>query len=330
MTKLRAGIIGMGVMGMNHARVLASLDGVDVVGVVDPALDASTASGVPVAPTAIDLLGSGLDCCVIAAPTEFHRDLCRLAVERGVSVLVEKPVAASHDVAGEMASWFADSDLIGVVGHIERFNPAVIELQRRLQSGQLGNLYQLTTRRRGPFPERIRDVGVVMDLATHDIDLTQWVTMSRYASISAWTAHKSGRQHEDLVLAAGRLEPGTVVSHHVDWLSPAKERVTIVTGEGGTLVADTLNVDLFFYENAAVASNEWPAVAVFRGIGEGDMTRYALSRAEPLRNELEAFVAALRGEADPAVTFQEGADVVRVAEAMLESAPDGEPVPLIG
>lgn len=327
MRVLRAGIIGLGAMGINHARVLSSMDGVEVVGVVDPTLTDSTARGIPVVVGAATLLDDDLDCCVIAAPTAMHRDLCLLAAERDVSVLVEKPLAARYDEAAEMVGWFDDRDLVGVVGHIERFNPALIGLQQRLQAGQLGNLYQLTTRRQGPLPARISDVGVVMDLATHDIDLTQWVTGARYTSISAWTAHKSGREHEDLVIAAGRLDSGIVVSHHVNWLSPSKERVTIVTGEGGTLVADTVNVDLYFYENAALA-NVWPAVAVFRGIGEGDMTRYALSRAEPLRNELEAFIAAVRGDIDPAVTFHEGADVVRVAEAMLQSAPDGAQVML--
>lgn len=327
MGTVRAGILGLGVMGANHARVLPTIDGVDVVAVHDPALDVSTYGGIPVVDSPEGLFDTGLDCCVIAAPTEHHYAMSRLAADRGVAVLVEKPLAGDHDDAAEMAGWFADQGLVAVVGHVERFNPAAIELHRRLSAGQLGPLYQLTTRRQGPFPTRIRDVGVILDMATHDIDLTQWVTASHYTTFNAWTAHKSGRDHEDLVIATGRLDNGVIVSHHVNWLSSRKERLTIATGEGGTLIADTLNVDLYFHENAAVF-NEWPAAELFRGVGEGNMTKYALTRTEPLRNELEAFIAAVRGEAEPAVSFEQGARVVQVAEAMQDSAPDGRLVTL--
>lgn len=329
MTVLRVGLLGLGAMGVNHARVLSNLDDAEFVGVFDPAVAGHSSGAMTTFESAESLLDCDLDCCVIAAPTDQHHDLCRLAVDRGVSVLVEKPLAHDAVAADEMASWFGRNGLVGVVGHVERFNPAVVELRRRLAEGQLGDLFQVATRRQGPFPARIRDIGVILDLATHDIDLTQWVTNSRYAALSAWTAHKSGRDHEDLVVTTGRLESGVVVSHHVNWLSSSKERVTIVTGEGGTLIADTLNVDLYFHENAA-APTDWPAMAVFRGIGEGDMTRYALSRTEPLRGELTAFLAAVRGDEDPAVTFAAGADVVRIAERMLESAPDGHLVQLHG
>lgn len=327
MGDLRAGILGLGVMGAYHARVLPTIDGVDVVAVHDPALEVATFGGIDVVDSPEALFDQGLDCCVIAAPTEHHHAMCRLAADRGVAVLVEKPLAGDHHEAAEMAGWFADQGLVAVVGHVERFNPAAIELHRRLGEGQLGPLYQLTTRRQSPFPTRTRDVGVIFDLATHDIDLTQWVTDSQYTSFSAWTAHKSGREHEDLVIATGRLDNGVVVSHHVNWLSSSKERLTIVTGEGGTLIADTLNVDLYFHENAAVL-NQWPAAELFRGVGEGDMTRYALTRTEPLRNELEAFIAAVRGEQEPAVPFEQGVNVVRVAAAMRASAPDGRLVAL--
>lgn len=319
MSNLQAGLIGMGAMGRNHARVLSGLDGVSFAGVYDPALNGGGYAGSEGYASAEALLASGLDCCVIAAPTSEHERLATIAAENGVSVLVEKPLAHDSAAAQRMQRLFHEQGLVGVVGHIERFNPATIALQNKLESGDLGDLYQLATRRQGPFPARIRDVGVVMDLATHDIDLTRWVTSSDYASVSAWTAHKSGRNNEDLVVGTGLLQSGLVVSHHVNWLSAAKERLTVVTGEGGTLVADTLNADLYFYENA-VTVTEWQAMAVFRGVGEGNMTRFALPKREPLLTELEAFRDAVRGDRAPAVPFSDGAEVVRIAELLLESA----------
>jgi UDP-N-acetylglucosamine 3-dehydrogenase len=316
---LKAGLIGLGAMGRNHARVLAGLDGVSLTGVFDPALNGHGHGGVQGYTSAEALLSSGLDCCVIAAPTSEHERLATIAAENRVSVLVEKPLAHDSAAANRMRQLFDDQGLVGVVGHIERFNPATIALRNKIESDALGDLYQLATRRQGPFPERIRDVGVVMDLATHDIDLTRWVTGSDYGSLSAWTAHKSGRHHEDLVVATGLLQSGPVFSHHVNWLSAAKERLTVVTGEGGTLVADTLNADLYFYENA-VTITEWQALAVFRGVGEGDMTRFALPRREPLLAELEAFRDAVRGDRAPAAPFADGLEVVRIAELLLESA----------
>ncbi len=117
--------------------------------------------------------------------------------------------------------------------------------------GALGEIYQIATRRQGPFPGRIADVGVIKDLATHDIDLTAWVSQQEFVTVNARTAHRSGRPHEDMVLAVGTLSGGTITSHIVNWLTPFKERVTVITGENGILVADTLAADLTYYENGA-------------------------------------------------------------------------------
>ncbi len=129
-------------------------------------------------------------------------------------------------------------------------------LRRRIANGDLGEIYQITTRRQGPFPGRIADVGVILDLATHDIDLTAWVAQQPFTSVAARTAHRSGRPHEDLVSITGQLADGTVTNHLVNWLSPMKERVTVITGEKGALVADTLSADLTFYENGVIPT-EW-------------------------------------------------------------------------
>jgi Predicted dehydrogenases and related proteins len=158
-----------------------------------------------------------------------------------------------------------------------------------------------------------------MDLASHDLDLTAFISGSEFAAISARTAHKSGREHEDLVAATGQLRDGTITNHLVNWLSPMKERVTVVTGDKGTFIADTLTADLTFHANGTVAT-AWQDIAHFRGITEGDMIRYAFAKPEPLRTEHEAFRDAVLGKDSGIVTLAQGMAAVRVAEAALQSA----------
>ena len=329
--KLRAGLVGLGMMGRHHARVLGSLDGVELVAVCDPMGDAhNVAGGRPVFTIVSELIAAGIDYAMVAAPTAFHEELALELAEAGIHALIEKPLAVDTPAAKRIQEAFAAKGLVGAVGHIERYNPALQQLRARLDNGELGAVYQIATRRQGPFPARIADVGVIKDLATHDIDSTAWVARSKFVSVSAQTAHKSGRPHEDMVAAIGKLENGIITNHLVNWLTPFKERLTIVTGERGALVADTLTADLTFFANASV-DTEWDSVAAFRGVSEGDVIRYAFSKPEPLRTEHEAFrnaVLGLPGAVDRIVTMEQGLATVAVASAMIDSSKNGNVVSL--
>ena len=318
---LRAGLVGVGAMGRNHARVLAGLDGVEFVGVADPVAEGPV-HGAPVVQTVEQLIALGIDYAVVACPTGLHESVGLALAEAGVSALIEKPLADSVDGAQKLADVFAAKGLVAGVGHIERYNPALQSLKARLEAGDLGEVYQVVTRRQGPFPHRIADVGVVKDLATHDIDLTTWVTGCDYESVSAHTVKKSGRPHEDMVAVVALLTGGVVANHLVNWLSPLKERSTVVTGERGCFIADTLNADLTFYANGVVNS-EWEFAQAFRGVSEGDMTRFALAKREPLLVEHELFRDAVLGQDTDIVTLKQGLRTVAVATAILESASTG-------
>lgn len=328
MANLRAGLIGLGMMGRHHARVLRSLPGVDLVAVADPGGDPhGVAGGLEVGADVGHLIDAGVDYAMVAVPTAFHEGVAVALAEAGVHAMVEKPLAPDVAAATRMAEAFASRGLVGATGHIERYNPALQSLRTRLEAGDLGEVFQVVTRRQGPFPARIADVGVVKDLATHDIDLTAWVTRSAFTSVAAQTAFRSGREHEDLVAVVGRLADGTVTSHLVNWLSPMKERVTIVTGERGAFVADTLTADLTFYANGTVETT-WESVSRFRGVSEGDVVRFAIAKPEPLRTEHEAFRDAVLGLDADIVTMDQGLATVRVAEAVLEAATTGVTVQL--
>lgn len=328
MTNLRAGLIGLGMMGRHHARVLASLPGVDLVAVGDPGGDVHGVSGgLPVEAHIEALIGHGLDYCMVAVPTIYHEAIGLALAEAGVHAMIEKPLAQDTSAATAVARAFATRGLVGAVGHIERYNPALQQARARLEAGELGDVYQVVTRRQGPFPARIADVGVVKDLGTHDIDLTAWVTQQEYTSVSARTAHRSGREHEDMVAIVGLLSNGTITNHLVNWLSPFKERVTVITGTKGSFVADTLSADLTFHANGEI-EQAWDAISKFRGVSEGDVIRYAIPKPEPLRVEHEQFRDAVLGLEADIVTMEQGLRTVRVAEACLESASSGSTVDL--
>lgn len=320
MSTLRAGVIGFGMMGRNHARVLTSLEGVDLVAVADPACsDQESVIGPNVLSSVDELLAAGIDYAVVAVPTAYHLEVGLQLADAGVHALIEKPLADSAENAERLANAFEVAGLVGATGHIERYNPSLQSARKRLEAGDLGEVYQIATRRQGPFPGRISDVGVVKDLATHDIDLTMWVTQRDFQSVAGQTAHRSGRDHEDLVAFVGLLDGNIVTNHLVNWMSPLKERITIITGERGTYVANTLTADLTFYANGTVHS-EWSTLARFRGVSEGEILRYAISKPEPLLTEHQEFRNAVLGKRADIVTLRQGTRVVEVAEAVLASA----------
>jgi len=330
MPNLRVGLIGLGMMGKNHLRVLASLEGVELVGVADPLANPGISGDIEgdhVFTKYRDLLERGLDYCVIAAPTGFHREISVEAISRGVNCLIEKPVAVNHEEALKIQFAAEKAKKLVAIGHIERYNSAIRQLKKRLLEGDLGAIYQISLRRQGPFPSRIADVGVVKDLATHDIDLAMWLSESQFATVNAQTTHRSGRDHEDLVSINGKLQNQVVVNLLVNWLSPLKERSVVVTGEKGAFVVDTLNSDLTFYENGNHQVSQ-DFYLHFKGVKQGNVTTFAFDKPEPLRVEHENFRDRLLGKESEIATLAEGIETVRVADAVLVSSKLGQSIKL--
>ena len=327
MTDLRAGLVGLGMMGRHHARILASLPGVEFVGIADPGGGLpGTSQGVPVLASLRELMALGVDYVVVSTPTRFHHATAMELAEAGVHALVEKPLSVDAASALLIAFEFESRGLVGAVGHVERYNPALQQARARIAAGDIGTLYQVATRRQGPFPGRIDDVGVILDLATHDIDLTSWIAQQPFTRVTAQAAHRSGRPFEDLVAITGQLGDGTVTNHLVNWLSPMKERTTFVTGERGTLLADTISGDLYLFENAAVP--DAGGRSGFFGVTEGNMTRFAFPKPEPLQVEHESFRDAVLGRSDAIVTMRSASATVAVAEAVRQSATSGTSIPI--
>lgn len=314
-------------MGRLHARVIAESDDVELVAVVDPESAAERTAYLHHSEwlTSLDdLLVRGVDFAVVAVPTSRHAEVAQRLVGAGVPVLVEKPIAATVAEATALINAAASEGVPLAVGHVEWFNPAVRALAARLESGDLGRIFQIHTRRLSPFPVRVGDAGVSLDLASHDLDV-----MSRLAGrplrISAEHDRRGHRSHEDLLVASLRFENGIIGLLETNWLTPAKIRQLTVTGERGMFVVDYIAQHLTLYENA-LAADGWYALDVFEGVTEGNVTRFAIARTEPLKAQLDAFVAAVRGQAAVAADGVHGRRVLSLALAVVEAGARGSTV----
>jgi UDP-N-acetylglucosamine 3-dehydrogenase len=198
---LRVAVIGAGSMGRNHARVFLEIPDTDLIGVADR--DETVAreithryGGDAYTDYKVMLDEIKPDAVTIAVPTLEHLDVARAVIERGIHLFVEKPIASSVEEGEKMIAAAEAAKVQLMVGHIERFNPAVSALKERLDSGELGRVFELDARRQGPFPARIRDVGVVIDLAVHDVDVMRYVSGSDVVRVYAETERQIHSTYE--------------------------------------------------------------------------------------------------------------------------------------
>ena len=320
---IKAAVIGVGSMGMNHARIYVALEGVDLVGVCDS--DVELASRVAsryrtrhyVDHTAL-LDEERPDLVSVVVPTGFHHQVALDVIERGLHLLVEKPIADTVAHAEEIIQRAEARGVQLMVGHVERFNPAVTELKRRLDDDQLGKMFQIHARRLGPFPHRVRDVGVVIDLATHDLDVMCHLTGAGVVRVYAETEQEIHTHHEDSLSGLLRFDNGVVGVLDVNWLTPTKVRELYVTGEKGMFLVNYLTQDLYLYENEYVGS-DWDRLGMLKGVGEGNMIKLRIGKKEPLYAELEAFVQLVGEGGEPPVSGEDGVRALALARALVES-----------
>jgi predicted dehydrogenase len=313
---LRVGVIGLGSMGKNHSRVIERTEGLDLVAIHDVNLEGKELEPkTGVFQNDLDkFLNLDLDYVVNSVSTTNHLEISLMLAERKIPMLLEKPIAPTLNEANLIIEAFATNQVKAGVGHIERYNPALQEAKKRIH--QVGDIYQVSTFRQGAFSGRIKDVGVTVDLATHDFDLTQWLVSCGYQTIYAMGIFASNQNHEDLVSIIGNMTNGVIANHSVNWVSPYKERRVVITGSEGALIADTLTADLTFYENGSGAET-WSQLANFRGMREGNVIRYAIEKYEPLQKEHEEFRDFVLGKSQNIVSLEEASANIDVAERVM-------------
>ncbi len=321
---LKAAVIGVGSMGQHHARVYTALPTTTLVGVADVNADraeqlASTYGVRAYADYRRMLDTEDPDLVTVAVPTSLHEAVATRAMESGAHVLIEKPIAATIGEAQRLIERAEDLERKMMVGHIVRFDPAIQALKKHLDDGELGRIFQIMCRRVGPFPARIRDVGVVIDLAPHDLDIMRFISGDEPVRVYAETQQEIHTAHEDLVTALLHFRGGLTGVLEINWLTPTKVREVVVLGERGMFRVDSLTKDLFFYENAQANTEMWDALEVLKGVSEGRMVRYPLRRYEPLKAELEAFATAVLENEPVPVSGDDGLAALRLALAVVES-----------
>ncbi len=297
---LRVGVVGIGVMGSNHARVLSELPGVQLVGVADPdgkrrdlvseALGCATFDDVDA------LIRQGIDAVTIAAPTHLHRDIALNCASHGIHILVEKPIAPTIEEGHAIVAAARRAGVTLMIGHVERFNPAVETIKRAIKDQ---NILSIAITRVGPFPPRMSNVGVVIDLAVHDIDLIRWFTDSEIVEIQPQTS-SAVAEREDIALLQFRTASGVLAHINTNWLTPFKARTIHVATRDKYLIADLLTLQV-------------TECFGFQPDGSYSMRHLSVGYAEPLRAEMIAFLRAVRSGETPAVTGEEGVASLEIA-----------------
>ena len=303
---LRVGVVGVGVMGSNHARVFVGLPGTELVGVADPdrkqAEFVARTLGCAAVANVDQLIERDVDAITIAAPTHLHRDIALTCIAHGVHAMVEKPIASSVEEGQEIIGAARRAGVTLMVGHVERFNPAVEAIKEAIRGE---DILSIGITRVGPFPPRMSNVGVVIDLAVHDIDLIRWFTDSDIVDVQPQLS-SAVAEREDIALLQFRTASGVLAHINTNWLTPFKARNVTVATRGKYVTGDLL-------------TRQVTECFGFQPDGSYSMRHLSVGYAEPLRSELVAFVSAIRSGETPAVTGEEAVASLEIATRCLEA-----------
>lgn len=322
---LRVGLAGAGVMGRNHARVIHET-GAKLAAVADP--DTATAKLIAdrfgathhADPRAL-VEDPTLDAIVVATPTVFHYDVARAALEAEKHVLVEKPLTPTPEQARDLIRLAEKRGRVLAVGHVERHNPVVRWAKEALARGALGDLVSIRSHRLSPYPERIRDVGVVLDIGIHDLDVVRYLAGGRPQGVFCLAGtHRKGAGVEDHASILVDFDGGVDAFCEVSWLTPTKVRNLVLTCANG--VAE-LN---YMTQEVALSRGRFGDIDpnnLFQVPVEYTVERMNLRKEEPLKNEHLDFQRAIREGGKPLVDGRDGLAAVALCRAALDSARTG-------
>jgi len=309
---IKAAVIGLGAMGKNHARIYADMESVELIGIcdsnketVDKFAEKYSTKGFSDCDT---LITAKPDVVTIATPTITHKEIAIKCLKAGINVLIEKPIAGTIEDAKEIIAAKGDAKLM--IGHIERFNPAIIELKKHIE--EIGKIIKIEARRLGPFPPRIQDVGVIVDLSVHDIDIMNYLLDSPVKNVYATKMQKIHSKHEDMVSGIIEFENDAVGILSTDWLTPTKIRELTVLGEKGMFKVNYLTQDLTYFENAS-SNGDFEYKDIISNVSVGKSVRYAVNKKEPLLAEIENFIDAVKDNKEPLISGEDGKKALDIA-----------------
>lgn len=323
---MKVGVIGTGAMGRNHARLYSKLGVLE--GVFD--LNGDSANGIA-AQYRVERFESiedalkKVDAVSICTPTSAHAEAATKAIESGVAVLVEKPFTGDINAAKMICDLAEKEGVTLGVGMVERFNPVVAEARRRLENDDFGNLVTISSRRVSSFPERIRDVGVIMDLGIHDVDALTYMCGSRVESVFTVGGKFNGSAFEDHATIIMKMADGKEAIAEVNWLTPMKVRKVYMTCSKAYVQLDYMEQMISTSSSTYVGDGR---DNLYESPWEFDYRETFLRKEEPLKRELENFIASVKGEGQPMVTGRQALDNLAVCQAALLSMAENRQIDL--
>lgn len=312
MKSVNVGVIGVGAMGQNHVRVYSKIKNANLLAVSD--LMKGTLAEVSKEYNTVGYVDYDnilempeIDAVSVCVPTTYHYEVVMKAIAQGKHVMVEKPIAFTLDEAKEMVDAAEDAGVKLATGHVERFNPAVLEAKRLIDKGVIGEVVSASAKRVGPFPPRIKDVGVTIDLAIHEVDIMFYLfdsPVSRvYANMGSRLEKCEYEDHAELMM---KFESGTVGVLETNWLTPYKKRQLEIIGVDGIISIDYIDQAVKVYGKNAQKVN--------------------VEHKEPLKEELNSFLSAVINDEEPKITGEDGIHALKVVLAAMKSAKSKNPI----
>ncbi len=314
MNKINVGVIGVGAMGNNHARVYSKIENANLMAVSD--LMKAKVEEVAKKYNASSFVDYNdilkmpeIDAVSVCVPTTHHFNVVMDAIEYGKHVMVEKPIAFTLREAKSMVKAAKDNGVKLATGHVERFNPAVGKAKKLIKDGIIGEVVSASAKRVGPFPPRIKDVGVTVDLAIHEVDIMFHLFDSPVSQIYAHMGSRLEKcEYEDHAEIMSTFENGIIGMLEVNWLTPYKKRKLEITGVDGIIAIDYIDQTVNLY---------------------GKSTQNVdIEYKEPLKEELSSFLSAVKNDEEPKITGEDGIYALKVVTAAMKSAKENAPVKL--
>ena len=299
--KIRTGVIGVGSMGQNHARIYSEIS--NLVGVADP--DEKQGSKIASLYGAkwfknYEEMLSEVDAVSISVPTFMHEEVSKKASNANVNILVEKPLAANIDQSKNIIDFCNSNQVTLGVGHVERFNPVIKAVESFLSSSRSGKIITICARRFSPYPVRISDVGVLFDLTIHDVDLIKNISNSTPISVYASGGNFINKNNEDYVNVLINFKNGITGLCQTNWLTPFRIRDLSITTDNNYILANYLS------QEVEVRSSGKDTDTVFK---------LEIERQESLKSELVDFLSSVVLNKEPKVSGSDGLEAVKIVEA---------------
>ena len=307
MKTIRVGVIGIGWMGKNHVRVLSSIRGISLEGVVDISKkNRQWFNQTYNKPTFEDaqtfLKQIDVDAVIVSTPTSLHYSMAKEMLGLGKDVLLEKPITTSSKKGEQLLKLAHQEHLVFMVGHVERFNPMVLKMKNVLRQKTLGKILQARIRRMSPYPGRMQDVGVLMDLATHDLDILRFLFDDPINKIHGIYRRLRSETYEDVAVLILTFQNNIMGTINVSWVTPAKIRDISIEGTKGMLVGNYLTQELRYFSDYSLHQ-------------KGRRMRFHIQ--EPLKLELEEFFRRVRERDLDRSNVTSAIEAVRMVEKIL-------------